>query len=247
MIDIDQPSCFKGGLSVKISSVDDGTMLDRTRGAHAPDIVANRQKFCQEIGIDYSDVVYQKIVYDETQTYDVIREVGATDTTRHTPEVVADALITREKNVALMLPVADCVATVIYDPVQKSLALLHLGRHSTLTPLLKRVLRKFSIEGSKSEDLIVWMSPNAHASHYVMEYFDQADSPQWRNFCQRQSDGFHLDLQGFNAEVCYQAGVRPENIHTSPINTVTDPNYFSHSAGDATGRFAVVATIKFFD
>lgn len=245
MIDINQPSCFKGGLSVKISSVDDGTMLDRTRGAHAPDIVANRQKFCQEIGIDYSDVVYQKIVYDETQTYDVIREVGATDTTRHTPEVVADALITREKNVALMLPVADCVATVVYDPRQKSVAMLHLGRHSTVANLMQRVIETFAQNGSQLEDLIVWMSPNAHASHYVMDYFDHVNAPEWQNFCKQKADGFHIDMQGYNAEVCRQAGVQPENIHTSPINTVTSPNYFSHSAGDIGGRFAVVACMRY--
>lgn len=118
MITTDQPTCFPDELLVRVSSIDDGTMLDRTRGTHVPDIVANRQKFCQEIGVDYDDVVYQKIVYDETQTYDVIREVGVADTTRHTSEVAADALITREKNVALMLPVADCVATVMYDPRQ---------------------------------------------------------------------------------------------------------------------------------
>lgn len=245
MIDINQPSCFKGGLSVKIFSVDDGTMLDRTRGAHAPDIVANRQKFCQEIGIDYSDVVYQKIVYDGTQTYDVIREVGATDTTRHTPEVVADALITREKNVALMLPVADCVATVVYDPRQKSVVMLHLGRHSTVANLMQRVIETFAQNGSQPEDLIVWMSPNAHASHYVMDYFNHANDTNWYNFCRQTADGIYLDMQGLNRSLAIQAGVPDDNIFISPIDTADDPNYFSHSSGDIGGRFAVVACMRY--
>ena len=244
MITADQPTCFPPELLVRVSSIDDGTMLDRTRGTHAPDIVANRQKFCQEIGIDYSDVVYQKIVYDEAQTYDGIREVGAADTTRHTPEVAADALITREKNVALMLPVADCVATVLYDPRQNMVAMLHLGRHSTVANLMQYAIETFTQNGSRPEDLIVWMSPNAHASHYVMDYFDNADAPEWQNFCQQKADGIHIDMQGYNAEICRQAGVEPENIHTSPIDTITSPDYFSHSAGDTTGRFVVVATLR---
>ena len=244
MIQVDQPTCFPPELLVRVSSIDDGTMLDRTRGTHAPDIVANRQKFCQGIGVDYDDVVYQKIVYGETQTYDAIREVNAVHTTRHTPEVAADALITREKNVALMLPVADCVATVVYDPRQQALVMLHLGRHSTVANLMQRAIAKFTQNGSQPEDLIVWMSPNAHASHYAMNYFDHADAPEWQNFCQHNADGIHIDMQGYNAEICRQAGVQPENIHTSPINTVTSPNYFSHSAGDTTGRFVVVATLR---
>lgn len=243
MITKDQPTCFPSDVLVAVSSRGDGTMLDR-RDPKSGEIISHRQSFCQQLGVEYDDTVFQWIVYGDERTYDLICEVDNASTTKNMPGLVADALFTRHKNVALMLPVADCVATVIYDPIQKLMALLHLGRHSTLTPLLKRVLRKFSVEGSKPENLIVWMSPNAHASHYVMEYFDQADLPEWRNFCQRQSDGFHLDLQGFNAEVCHQSGVRPENIHTSPINTVTDPNYFSHSVGDATGRFAVVAMMR---
>lgn len=244
MITTDQPTCFPDELLVRVSSIDDGTMLDRTRGTHVPDNVANRQKFCQEIGVDYDDVVYQKIVYDETQTYDVIREVGVADTRRHTSEVAADALITREKNVALMLPVADCVATVMYDPRQQTVAMLHLGRHSTVANLMRRAIATFTQNGSRPEDLIVWMSPSAHASHYVMNYFDHANAPEWQNFCQQKADGIHIDMQGYNAENCRQAGVQSENVHTSPINTVTSPNYFSHSAGDTTGRFVVVATLR---
>ena len=244
MIVTDQPTCFPDELLVRVSSIDDGTMLDRMRGTHAPDIVENRRKFCQHIGLNYDDVVYQKIAYDETQTYDVIRQVGVADTTQYTPEVAADALYTSEKNVALMLPVADCVATVLYDPRQKILAMLHLGRHSTVANLMRRAIETFVQSGSHPENMIVWMSPNAHASHYVMEYFDYTDAPEWQNFCWRETDGFHIDMQGYNAEVCRQAGIKPNNIHTSPINTITSPSYFSHSAGDTIGRFVVVATLR---
>lgn len=244
MIAADQPNCFPARLIVGVSSVGDGTMLDRARGTHAPDVVANRRKFCQSIGIDYDDVVYQRIVYDEARMYDVIREVSASDTTRHTPEVAADALYTRDKNVAFMLPVADCAATVLYDPRQNTVAMLHLGRHSTTANLMQRAIEIFVQSGSRPEDLIVWMSPNAHASHYVMKYFDRADAPEWQNFCRQKADGFHIDLQGYNAEICRQAGVIPKNIHTSPVNTVTSSDYFSHFAGDTDKRFVAVAIMK---
>ncbi len=99
-------------LLLGLSSKADGTMLDRAIGVHDGSIVSNRTTFCQSIGVDYGDTVYQRIIYGDNRTYDLICEVDAGSTTKYTSEVVADALITRTKGVALMLPVADCVATV---------------------------------------------------------------------------------------------------------------------------------------
>jgi hypothetical protein len=40
---------------------------------------------------------------------------------------------------------------------------------------------------------------------------------------------------------CFPAGVPAANIHVSPINTVTNDDYYSHFAGDTRQRFAVLA------
>ncbi len=243
MIQKDQPTCFPSELLVRVSSKADGTMLDRAMGVHDGTIVSNRTRFCDTIDIDYGDVVFQRIVYSDKRTYGLICEVDDGSTAKNTSEVVADALITRVEGVALMLPVADCVATVVYDPKTKTLALLHLGRHSTFTSLLGRVLAKMANEGAKLEDVIVWMSPSAHASHYIMEYFDYEDEPEWRDFYTKEPDGYRLDLQGYNRQICLDSGLKPGNIYISPVNTVASPNYFSHSTGDTTGRFAVMAML----
>ena len=244
MIINDQPVCFPPEVMVRVSSKADGSMLDRAIGVHNGTIVSNRTKFCDKIGVDYSDVVYQRIVYGEDRSYDLIAEVDAGSTTKNTSEVVADALFTRAKDIALMLPVADCIATVIYDPKQQALALLHLGRHSTLTPLLGRVIDKFKYEGSEAEDLVVWMSPNAHASDYTMKYFDNENDPSWQDFYYKSDKGYHLDMQGYNRQVCLQKGIVDDNIYPSPIDTFTSQDYYSHFRGDKTGRFAVVAMMR---
>jgi len=57
------------------------------------------------------------------------------------------------------------------------------------------------------------------------------------------ADGFHLDMQGFNRSLAIQSGVPTGNILISPIDTSENPQYFSHSTGDAGGRFAVVVKI----
>ena len=96
-------------------------------------------------------------------------------------------------------------------------------------------------QGAAPNDIIVWMAPSVKQSHYRMEYFDMSDTKEWAGFAEKKPDGIYLDLQGYNRARAREVGVLEQNIHVSPINTATDKNYFSHSQGDTTDRFAVVA------
>jgi len=209
MIRTDQPTYFPSDLLIAVSSKDDGTMLNRIRGRHVAEVLENRHRFCDQIGVKYDDVVYH-----------VISGVG------------------------LSLPVADCIATVIYDPKRRALMLVHLGRHSTVAQLMSQAVQYFVERGSQVKDLQIWMSPSITQKNYRMDYFDHTNDTNWRNFCRQTADGIYLDMQGFNRSLAVRAGVPANNIFISPIDTADDPNYFSHSAGDAGGRFAVLAEIK---
>ena len=244
MIATDQPTCFPSDLLVAVSSKDDGTMLDRIRGRHVADILENRQRFCDQLGVTYDNVVYQVISYDQAQTFDSIAEVTKADTTRHNSEgIFADALYTEAAGVGLLLPVADCIATVIYDPKRRALMLAHLGRHSTVAQLMTRAIQYFARRGSQAKELQIWMSPSVKQDNYRMDYFHHTSDIKWHNFCRQTADGIYLDMQGFNRSLAVQAGVPSDNIFISPIDTVDDQHYFSHTIGDTDGRFAVVAVM----
>ena len=244
MIAADQPACFPSDLLVAVSSKDDGTMLDRIRGRHVAEVLENRRQFCDQIGVTYDDVVYQVISYDQSQTFDSIAEVAEADTVKYNSEgIFADALYTEAAGVGLLLPVADCIATVIYDPKRRVLMLAHLGRHSTVAQLMTGVIQYFVERGSQAKDLLVWMSPSITRKNYRMDYFDHMDDTKWRNFCRQTADGIYLDMQGFNRSLAVQSGVPGNNIFISPIDTADDPHYFSHTIGDTDGRFAVLVVM----
>ena len=245
MIAADQPACFPPDLLVAVSSKDDGTMLNRIRGRHVSEILENRRRFCDQIGINYDDVVYHVISYDQGQTFDDIAEVTETDTVKCNNEgIFADALYTEAAGVGLFLPVADCIATVIYDPKRRALMLVHLGRHSTVAQLMTRAVKYFVERSSQAKDLQIWMSPSITQKNYRMDYFNHADDINWHNFCHQTADGIYLDMQGFNRSLAVQAGVPDDNIFISPIDTADNPNYFSHSSGDTAKRIAVVAMMR---
>lgn len=244
MIVADQPDFLPADLLVRVSSRSDGTMLDRALGTHTPDIIKNRHAFCGANGVSYDNVVYQRIVYGDDQTYDHVEEVSGSSVSKRVADVTADALFTRTPGVGLFLPVADCVATVLYDPVKRHLALLHLGRHATLTDLLPHMLRKFADEGSDITDVVAWMSPSAQQATYRLEYFDHSDEPAWRPYRDVTPDGIYIDMQGYNRQRLLDGGVKAENIYVSRINTMTSEAYFSHAAGDTHGRMAILAMMR---
>ena len=245
MIAADQPTCFPSDLLVAVSSKDDGTMLNRIRGRHVAEVLDNRWRFCDQIGINYDDVIYHVISYDQGQTFDAITDVTEADTTRYNSEgIFADALYTEVAGIGLFLPVADCIATVIYDSKRRALMLAHLGRHSTVAQLMSQAVQYFVRRGSQVKDLKIWMSPSITQKNYRMDYFDHTSDTNWHDFYRQTADGIYLDMQGFNRSLAVQAGVPADNIFISPIDTADNPNYFSHSSGDVGGRFAVVACMK---
>jgi copper oxidase (laccase) domain-containing protein len=240
MINSDQPTCFDQGVTVRVSSRSDGTVLDKMRGVHHPEVVRRREEFCRKSGIDYIDTVYQRITYGDDRTYDVLKEVTKADTTVQREEVQADGLFTRQPGVGLLLPVADCAATVVYDPVQHMVALLHLGRHSSLTNLIEKTIHQFIVHGSRPHDLIVWMSPHVKRAHYRLEYFASAADEEWRDFVEQRDGAYYIDMAGHNTRRFVQCGVSHANIHCAPQDTAIDPEYYSHTQGDTTRRFAVL-------
>lgn len=241
MIASDQPTCFPSNIIAGVSSRQDGTMLDRTiENIHEESIVANREKFCEAVGVNYHDCVYQKIRYDTDCTYDTIREVSQRDE----QGVAADVVFTQAPGVGLFLPIADCVGTILYDPVRQLLALAHLGRHASVARTMSKTIEFFKEKGSSPADIIIWMSPSIAKAHYRMEYFSEIDQPDWQGYAEKKSDGIYLDIAGFNRNSAQNAGVLAENIHSSTIDTAIDQHYFSHSQGDANARFAVVVMMR---
>ena len=98
------------------------------------------------------------VTYDDEREYiDIVR----VDDENVGSDIKADALYTTDVGKVLTLPVADCVATVVYDPVTGMLALLHLGRQSSVAGLIEHFILEVADRlGSDPRDWHVWMSPS---------------------------------------------------------------------------------------
>lgn len=196
-----------------LSTVSDGSMYNRN-DPFDKDVIHNREVFLHKHGLTMDQTTRVGITYDEGDfcRYTEISETEKGNGMKDGDVRVADALITRNKNHALLLPVADCIGTVIFDPEHDILMLSHLGRHS-----LEQEGGVKSIEflvhhyGSDPKKLKLWLTPTPNKQAY----------PIWK-----------LDNKGMK-EVAFEqfekAGVNPANITDDPRDTVTDLNFYSYS------------------
>lgn len=235
MITSDQPTIFPSEVLVAVSSVSDGNMSFKT--GDQEQVVANRIQFLQACGIDSADATLVNLKYDNaehfTRYYTVDSSHKQLGMTEPSDDMVADALATDTPGHALFLLIADCVATVLYDTSRHVLMLSHIGRHSAEADggchSVQYMTEQF---GSDPADIRAWLSPAAGRENYPL---------------------YSMNGRGLHEVIVRQlidAGIAPEAIETSRIDTTTSQEYFSHSrflSGQTVqedGRFAVVAMIR---
>ena len=206
------------------STLSDGNM--RVFGAeNETEIIKNQISLGARIGV--SDIARIRTTYDDrtdfTRYYEItdknLDDFEVTKTEVAIP--VSDGLYTTLKEVGLLLPIADCLGIVVYDPKTEVLGLLHSGRQNLeqegAKKFIDELVERYCIN---PVDLKVFFSPCAQ--NYEIYALGNQKLP----------DAAKVQLE--------KAGVKPENIEESGIDTVADPRFPSSSAGDKTTRFAII-------
>lgn len=231
---------FHPSVDLLFSTIDDGTMANHDGAAEHVD------KFLKKHDLPESrSTIY--VTYSDQNTYTEAAYVDGD----MTGKVTCDALYSDTPGHTLVLPVADCIGTVVYDPETSMLGILHLGRHSSVAGLIE----SFAIDvadalGSDPRDWHVWMSPSLRQTHDVLDYFDPAGTEEWAPYVSRVGNKYAIDTLGHNTSRFLRIGVKHDSIHIDPRNTYTDEKLYSHRAatelGDDAkqGRMIVVARIK---
>lgn len=260
MIHAHQPRIFRDHLEVAaVSSLEDGNMGFRVPGSdeeiHDEWIRMNRCRWLGRLGVDPAHTALVSVTYGAEQSYDNFRSVEDADIGAGVMEPAgarqADGLVTDRKDVALFLPLADCNGLIMYDLVSRGLMVSHLGRHSTnVDGAEKSVAAMNKLYDSRPSDLLAWLSPGVAQQSYAMQAYpsdsrhhDFLTDERWRDHRQHEDKTVYIDLAGYNHDGLLRAGVRPEHIERSMVDTALHPEYPSHSQGHA-ARFAVVALRK---
>lgn len=219
---------FNDQVAVGISDINDGTM--RFFSGDESEIIANQSKLGDLIEQDAARIARIRTIYAGRDSFTDYREI----TEENLPEYsinnsesvipVTDGLVTKCHGVGMLLPLADCLGAVVFDERQKIFGVLHAGRHN-IEQYGPRKYIEFLKEnyGSQPEELKIYCSP------YAINYQIEALS--------------NMTMTEAAMRQFFETGILPENIIDNRVDTVTDVNYPSNSAGDLDKRFAIVAKL----
>ena len=220
---------FDGKVSLAISTITDGNM--RSFGeAEFDEVLQNQRKLCAELGADARNTARVLTTYDGRASFYEYYEIDSKSIADHQitkPEselVLADGLVTKSADFALLLPLADCLGVIIYDEAQGILGLLHSGRQNLEEDGAYKFVEFLKDNyNCKAEDLQAYFTP--HAQNFEIYALN------------------HAKLAEAAEEQLVRAGAKAENIERSDIDTATNPDFPSNSAGDKTMRFAVAVKL----
>jgi YfiH family protein len=163
----------------------------------------------------------------------------------------ADAIISDDPSVALVVRVADCAPILVADRRLGVVAAVHAGWRSTMQRIAGAAVSALSdTYGSRPEDLVAAIGPSlgtccGEMGEEVVEAFREAghqEAAVSRWFLRAPGRRPHFDLWRANRDQLADAGVPGSAIHVSGLCTRTYPEVFHsyRAAGQEAGRMAAV-------
>ena len=163
--------------------------------------------------------------------------------TKDSPKLIdnCDGLITKEKDLPLMVMVADCIPILFFDEIQGVIAAVHAGRNSTFLKIAQITANKMMNElGCDASNIKVVMGPSIQKCCYKVneELLQIVKTSFGEEFCKEKN----IDLQAINIKLLEELGIR--NIRVSQICTkCSNEPFFSYRKNPKTGRFAGIISL----
>ncbi len=234
-------------LLYSLSNKEDGNLSCKWGSEN--EVIRNRIKFLRKNNLTLSDCVMTNLNQGEGITIVGQNNLGKAIDRCDKAGIEADALMTAGQGIYLFLLVADCMPMVLYDPVKRVLALVHLGRLTTNLKLVQKTIRKMmEMWGVNPVDILAHGGPSIRKDSYRLDFFKEGEN-EWRDFAEKREDGkFWVDVIGYNRRQLLDMKIKEDNIYMSSIDTFTSDKYFSHyrsvRTGENEGRFATVVGMK---
>ncbi|PLY05273.1 MAG: peptidoglycan editing factor PgeF [Arcobacter sp.] len=194
----------------------------------------NREKLALKYDFDIENLFYMNQVHGNN--VEII--------TRESPRLIdnCDGIITNEKNLTLMVMVADCIPTLFFDKNKGVIAAVHAGRNSTFQKIVeitaKKMINEFNCE---VKDIEVILGPSIQKCCY--EVNEELAQIVKKSFGEEFVNGRFIDLQGINKMLLEKLGI----LNITISNTCTKcsgEEYYSYRVYKKCGRFSALITIK---
>ena len=192
-------------------------------GDKAENVTENRRRAMAEIDLEGGRLVTAYQVHSP----DVV-EVKSVWAREDSPQ--ADAMVTRERGLALGILTADCVPVLFADAQAGVVGAAHAGWKGALNGVVAATVDAMGRLGAMTENVVAGIGPAISQRSYEVgpEFptpFLEQDPQNADFFCPGQREGhFHFDIKGYVARRLGAAGVK--TIQTLPCDTCAEEERF---------------------
>ena len=247
---LDDPAIVHG-FSTRLGGVSpapwDSLNLDDRRGDDLANVQENFRRLCAALDVDVQRIVLSRQVHR-----DDVRTVTADDCGKGLWRMQdydsADALITDETDIPLVVFSADCNVILLHDPVRRAIGAAHAGWRGTALGIAAKAVRAMAdAYGCDPSDIRAAVGPAIGPCCFETD----GDVPQAMRaalgaaaepYIEQRGAKWHVDLKGINAHWLRADGV--EQIDVCAHCTACRPDlYWSHRRmGNARGaQIAMIA------
>lgn len=205
-------------------------------GAHVgddtADVAANRARLAEVLGLPEERFVWMEQLHTNTVTL--------VDGPSAAPVEATDALVTRQKDLALCVLVADCTPVLLSDHTAGVIGAAHAGRMGARNGIVKNTVEAMVELGAEPSRIQVLLGPAAAGESYEvpegMALDVEKHLPGSRTRTKKGTPG--IDVRAGLVRQLLSLGVT--HIDADPRDTITDKDFFSHRREGVTGRQAGV-------
>lgn len=210
-------------------------------GDDAKDVIENRKLLASSLEFDAKTLVCAQQVHGADSKVVTKKYAGRGALDWNSAILETDALIVNEKQVPILVLVADCAPILIVDFKREILAVVHAGWRGAVAKIASQTISQMIEYGTQVKDLQVGIGPCLCVDCFEIGEEVAAQIPQ-----QCLIEGFkkpHLDLRALIQSDLLAKGVLPSCIETMNHCPKCDKEmFFSHRGKNGkTGRFGLVA------
>ena len=211
-------------------------------------LLENYRRFCAAIGTDRDRCVLSKQVHETT-----VRLCSGADAGKglFSPrDYTADALVTNEPDLPLVVFSADCGIILLHDPVNRAVGAVHAGWRGCAGGIVEKTVRTMTEHfGSRPEDIRAAVGPCIGQCCFetdadVPEAMTAALGADAAPYLERRGVKWHVDLAGLNRQWLLRAGVTPDHIDVSGMCTGCRADLFWSHRKMGNARGAQIAMIS---
>jgi len=238
-------STRKGGVSLPPW---DSLNLGVGRGDDPSAVLENYRRFFQVIEIPVERAVLSKQIHETA-----VRICTGADAGKglfSSRDYTADALVTNEPDLPLVVFSADCGIILLHDPVQKAVGAVHAGWRGCAAGILEKAIQTMAeAYGSRPENIRASIGPCIgqccfETDYDVPEAMLAALGNEASPYLEQRGPKWHVDLSGLNRQWLLHAGLSPEHMDSCEICSACHPELLWSHRKMGNARGAQIAVIS---